>query len=353
MKNSLSVNNPVRVALAAYGMSGRLFHAPFLHANPDFELAAVLERSGSAARADYPYITSANDYDSILRDPGIDLVVVNTPNPLHYSMAKAALLAGKHVIVEKPFTPALAEARELITLAKARGLLLSVYHNRCFASGYRTAKVILERGLIGDLRNCTINVERFRPQPGPKKWKEEQNPAAGLLYDIGVHLLDEALQLFGEPLSLAADLRIQRSNGKVHDYFAIRLDYGSFFVNLNGTLLAREPAPAYVLHGEQGSYVKHAQDIQEQRLLQGISPAESRWAEENEQDWGILHNADGRNKFPTIAGSYEDFYQNIYANLNDSAPLIITPDHALRVLELLEQVIESDRLGQTLKLRAQ
>lgn len=353
MTNSLPANKPVRVALTAYGMSGRLFHAPFLHVNPNFELAVVLERSGNAARADYPYIASVNDYNSILRDPSIDLVVVNTPNPLHYPMAKAALLAGKHVIVEKPFTPTLAEARELIILANARGLLLSVYHNRCFASGYRTAKAIFTQDLIGELRSCTISVERFRPQPGPKKWKEEQNPAAGLLYDIGVHLLDEALMLFGEPLALAADLRVQRSRGKVNDYFAIRLDYGNFFVNLNGTLLAREPALAYVLHGEQGSYVKHTQDVQEQRLLQGISPGTLHWAEEDEQDWGILHNADGRNKFPTVTGGYQDFYQNIYASLRDSEPLMVAPERALRILELLEQVIESDRLGQKLRVHTQ
>jgi predicted dehydrogenase len=342
------MKKPIRVALAAYGMSGRLFHAPFIHSNPDFELAAVLERTTDFACADYPYIKTLRTYDAILQDSTIDLVVVNTPNPLHYSMAKAALLAGKHVVVEKPLTPTLAEGEELIALADSQGLLLSVYHNRCFASGYCTAQQILTQKLLGELRSCTINLERYRPQPGPKKWKEEQNPAAGLLYDIGVHLLDEALMLFGEPLSVAADLRAQRSSGKVNDFFAIRLEYGDFYVSLNGSLLAREPAPAYVLHGEQGSYVKVSQDLQELRLLQGVAPELPGWADETEAQWGILHNDSGRVKFPTVAGDYQDYYRNIYAALCDKKHLLTGPQRALRILNLVELAIESDRQGRRL-----
>lgn len=339
------MNKPVRVALAAYGMSGRLFHAPFIHANPDFELVAVLERSAKQAHIDYPHIQSLRTYDELLQDSTIDLVVVNTPNALHYPMAKAALLAGKHVIVEKPFTPTQAEAEELIALAEARDLLLSVYHNRCFASGYCTAQYLLAHKLVGELRSCTINLERFRPQPGPKKWKEEHNPGAGLLYDMGVHLLDEALMLFGEPHSLSADLRVLRSHGQVNDFFAIRLEYESFHVNLNGTLLAREPAPAYIIHGEEGSYIKQSQDLQESRLLEGVTPDTPGWADESEAQWGILHNDKGRVKLPTLAGDYQDFYRNIYAAFGDRASLLTKPQRALRILKLVELVIESDRQG--------
>lgn len=339
------MKNPVRVALAAYGMSGRLFHAPFIHTNPNFELVAVLERRTELARLDYPHIKTLRNFDALLQGPTIDLVVVNTPNALHYPMAKAALLAGKHVIVEKPFTPSLAEAEELIALAETRDLLLSVYHNRCFASGYCTAKHILAHKLIGDLRSYTINLERYRPQPGPKKWKEEHNPGAGLLYDMGVHLLDEALALFGDPHSVSADLRVLRRRGQVNDFFAIRLEYESFHVNLNGTLLAREPAPAYVIHGEEGSYVKHSQDLQEARLLDGVMPDAPGWADENEAQWGTLHNDKGRVKLPTIAGDYRDFYRNIYAAFGDRSCLLTQPQRALRILNLLETVIESDRQG--------
>lgn len=339
------MKNNIRVALAAYGMSGRVFHAPFISTHPGFELAMVLERSQRLANADYPAIVSVSDYEDILQDETIDLVVVNTPNALHYPMAKSALLAGKHVVVEKPFTPTLAEGEELIALAEKKQLLLSVYHNRCLASGYRTAKMILEKKLLGDLRSFTINIDRYRPQPGPKKWKEEQHPAAGLLYDMGVHLLDEALMLFGDPQFVAADLRVQRSSGLVNDYFSIRLDYKDFHVNLQAGLLAREAAPAYILHGEQGSYVKLTQDVQESHLLQGVSPVGDSWREEAREFWGVLHNDSGRAALPTVAGDYRDFYNNLYAALGDKSLLLTTPQRALRIMTLLERVIESGRLG--------
>lgn len=345
------MNKKLRVALAAYGMSGRLFHAPFLQANPNFELVTILERSREDSRVHVPEARIVRRYEEILTDDSIDLVVVNTPNAFHYSMSKAALLAGKHVVVEKPLTPTVAEGEELARLAERQGLMLSVYHNRRFASGYCTAKQLLEQGCLGELKNFTINLDRYRPEPGPKKWKEEENPAAGLLYDIGIHLLDEALLLFGLPESLTAELRTQRKLSKVNDYFRLRLDYAGFQVMLNASLLAREPAPAYIIHGEKGSYIKQQQDVQEARLLAGVAPTLQGWAEEDESQWGILHNDDGRKKYPTVTADYQDFYRNIYAHLCVNEILQTAPSQALLALKMIDLAHQSSQQQCTLPVR--
>lgn len=347
--------NPIQpasynVALAAYGMSGRIFHAPFLAAHPHLKLAAILERSKQEAAERYPEVAIVRRYEQLLEDPGIDLVVVNTPNTLHYDMARAALEAGKHVVLEKPFTNTVAEGQELIALAKSRGLMLSVYHNRRLQSGFKTARQLLQKQTLGDLASYRISVDRYRPEPGPKKWKEQSNPGAGLLYDIGSHLLDEALCLFGRPHSLFADLQVARRSGEVCDQFEIRLYYPQHRALLSATLLAREPGPAYVIHGSKGSYVKQEQDLQEARLADGADPTLPRWAEEPPESWGLLHNEQGRTPYPTLAGSYEDYYENIYRHLSQGQPLLVAPEQALEVIELIELAQRSQREGRTITL---
>lgn len=345
------MNKKIRVALAAYGMSGRLFHAPFLQAHSGYEVAKILERNRDDSRERVPEAEIVRNYEAILGDPEIDLIVVNTPNALHYEMTRAALLAGKHVVVEKPFTPTLVEGQDLIALANSQGLMLSVYHNRRFASGYLTAKKILAEKCLGELKVFTINLDRYRPEPGPKKWKEEINPAAGLLYDIGIHLLDESLLLFGLPNFVSADLRVQRRHGKVNDYFAIRLDYADFHVSLNASLLARMPAPAYIMHGDLGSYIKQEQDIQEAHLLAGALPLAPHWVKEDECLWGVLRNDQGAHKYPTVDGDYADFYRNIYAHLCASEPLLVPAQQGLRALNMLDLVLQSHQQQRTLPVQ--
>ena len=358
------MNKIINVALSSYGMSGRIFHAPFLQAHPWLNLAVIMERSKNESRQRYPAARIARDYRDILGDRSIGLVVINTPNPLHYPMAKAALLAGKHVILEKPFTTTVAEGRELISLAQDKGLMLSVYHNRRLQSGFKTVQKLLAEKSLGNVKSCEISIDRYRPQPGPKKWKEENNPGAGLLYDLGSHLLDEALMLFGQPQALCADLRIERDAGQACDYFHVRLDYSEINgpktncpdtsaeanssirgcrIILKASMLAREAAPAYVIHGDKGSYVKCGQDLQEERLAAGVCPTDPHWADEGESDWGILHTDSGRHKYPTVAGTYQDYYDNIYRHLNAGEALLVTPEQALRVIEMIDLVQRSAR----------
>ena len=341
----------LNVALTSYGMSGRIFHAPFIEAHPHLQLALILERSKSESALTYPSAKIVRTYEEILEDARIDLVVVNTPNALHHSMARAALMANKHVVIEKPFTTTLDEGRELIALAQEKDLMLSVYHNRRLQSGQRTTQKLLAERQLGDLKSYEMTIDRFRPRPGPKKWKEEANPGAGLLFDLGSHLIDEALTLFGLPQSLCADLRIERPGGQVCDYFDIRLDYETCKVKLKASMLAREPAPAYVLHGTDGSYVKYDQDVQEMRLAEGVLPITAHWAEEDQDSWGILHNHRGRQKYPTVSGSYQDFYNNIYRHLTEDEPLLVTADQALVVVGMIAVAERSAREQCTIILK--
>ncbi len=359
--NSLAdpMSQTIKVALSSYGMSGRIFHAPFIEAHPHLELTRILERNKQDSQQRYPNARIVREYTALIEDPDIDLVVVNTPNPLHYSMTKAALLAGKHVVVEKPFTATVDEGRELIALAQERQLMLSVYHNRRLQSGFRTVRKLLGEGLIGALNTCEISIDRYRPEPGPKKWKEEHNPGAGLLYDLGSHLLDEALILFGLPQAVYADTRIERANGKVCDYFYIRLDYSSVEpgfptghkVILKASMLAREPGPAYTLHGNKGSYIKRNQDVQEARLAEGIQPVSPHWAQEDESLWGLLHTDAGRQAYATTSGAYEDFYNNIYRHLTVQEPLLVTADQALVVIAMIDLVQRSASEQARIELR--
>ena len=333
------MNEKINTAITSFGMSGQVFHAPFLIHSPNFRITKILERTKSRSVEMVPDAEIVRSYAEVFEDPAIDLIVVNTPNYLHFEMAKEALLHGKHVVVEKPFTNTVEEGEELIELAKEKGLILSVYHNRRFDSGHKTVKEILDKKLLGNLKIFEAHFDRFRPEIGPKKWKEEQNPGAGILYDLGSHLIDEALSLFGMPVSIFADLQIQRKNGEVIDYFDINLTYNSFTVKLVAGMLMKEPGPKYILHGDAGSYLKYGNDPQEAQLMNGIFPGFDVYGIEEKSNWGILNNDNGRRKYQTLPGTYQNFYENIYQVLVHGAKLLITPKQALDVIFLIENIL--------------
>ncbi|WP_049723321.1 Gfo/Idh/MocA family oxidoreductase [Gilvimarinus polysaccharolyticus] len=331
------------VALASYGMSGQVFHAPLIAACPHLKLASVVQRSGKSAQEQYPDVHVVTDLQQVLNDPTIHIVVVNTPNALHYPMARDALRAGKHVVLEKPFSCTLDEGRKLIALAEQQGLMLTVFHNRRLQSGYLTAQKLLHDKTLGKLNTFATSIDRFRPAPGAKKWKEEPGPGAGLLYDLGSHLIDECLMLFGLPSSVYADLRIERDGARSCDYFDIRLDYPSHKCVLKASMLAREPAPAYVMHGDQGSYIKTVADVQESRLAAGTIPAHNDWAAEEPHQWGFIHLEQGRTSYPTVSGNYSYFYDNVYRHLTIGEALLVQPEQALVVVGMIDVLERSAR----------
>lgn len=345
---------PIRTALAAYGLSGKIFHAPFLMANPAFELVAVVERSKSESATLLPAPHIVRSFDALLADDSIELVVVNGPSGLHFEMASKALMAGKHVVVEKPFTATTAEARELITLAAEQQLLLTVYHNRRLESGFLTVEKLLQESALGKISQFRTCVDRFRPQLGPKLWKETANPAAGLLYDFGSHMIDEALMLFGRPKRIFADIRCQRVGATASDYFVLRFDYnnplGEFCAEMRASMVAQAPSPHYTVHGDQGSYVKNSGDIQQGLLQAGASPLTVNWCAESQGDWGKLYQAENIRPLASVDGRYTDFYDNIAAVLLEGEPLMVDPEQAFEVIELLEIAQRSAAQGCVIEL---
>lgn len=337
---------PIKTALCSFGMSGWVFHAPFIAANPGFELQGVYERSQKKAVERYPDVQSYSSLEDLLAADN-ELVVVNTPNDTHYEYAKKALQAGKHVIVEKPFTTTVEEAAELIDLARQQNKLLSVYHNRRYDSDFRTVARIIQEDWLGDIVEAEIHYDRFKEELSPKLHKEVPGPSTGSLLDLGSHLIDEALQLFGKPDAVFADIRIVRPVAKVDDYFEVLLYYPSLRVRLKGSYQVREPLAAYIVHGSKGSFLKSRADVQEAALQANIVPGSPGWGIEPEAEQGLLHTEkEGiiiREKVSTETGNYGEYYNGIYEAIRNYQPPPVTAQDGLQVVQILQAAHQSSR----------
>lgn len=346
--------NKINTALCSFGMSGWVFHAPFLAVHPGFNFYAVWERSKNIAEEKYPGVITYRSLEEMLADSNVELVVVNTPNATHYEYTKKALLAGKHVIVEKPFTATVSEAEELITLSGKLDLKLSVYHNRRFDSDFRTIKKVLDEGLLGDLIEAEFHFDRYKEEVSPKQHKEIPGPATGSLYDLGSHLIDQALQLFGFPNAIFADIRIARPYSKVDDYFDLLLYYPHHRVRLKSSYQVREPLPGYILHGSKGSFIKPKTDVQETMLQAGIAPDSEGWGIEPEAEKGLLHTEQNgevvREFINTLPGNYMDFYSGIYNSIRNHANLPVTAEEGKDVIKLIEAAFKSSELCKVIDL---
>lgn len=336
---------PVKTAVCSFGMSGRVFHAPFLHVLPEFEFYSVWERSKDLAREMYPAVRTCRSLEELLADPAVELVIVNTPNYTHYDYAKQALLADKHVIVEKPFTVTEKEAYELIDLAAKRGKKLSSYQSRRFDSDYRTVKKIVDSGVLGKIVEAEIHYDRYTPALSPKVHKETPGPGRGLLYDLGSHLIDQALQLWGEPTAVFADLFIIRDNSLVDDYMEVLLFYPGLRVRIKSSYLVREPLPSYSIFGHLGTFIKTRTDVQERRLLAGETPEGPDWGIEPDSEQGLLHTEkDGkviRERVPTEKGDYGDYFRGVYEAIRNGKPLPVTAEQGALIIRVIEKAYES------------
>ena len=280
---------PINTALLSFGMSGVVFHAPLIHVHPGFRFYAVWERTKNLAQEKYEGVKTYRSLEELLSDPKVELVVVNTPNYTHYEYTEKALLAGKHVVVEKPFTVTADEAHKLIALARRQNKCLSVYHNRRYDSDYKTVKKILDQDLLGEIVEAEFHFVRYNQSLSPKVHKEIPGPGRGALYDLGSHLVDQALQLFGMPQAVFADIQIIRPHSKVDDYFEVLLYYPGQRVRLRCSYLVKEPIPGYIIHGTQGSFIKHKTDVQEKALQAGLLPDKESWGIEPAHEKGLLH----------------------------------------------------------------
>jgi scyllo-inositol 2-dehydrogenase (NADP+) len=337
----------INTALCSFGMSGRVFHAPFINLHPGLNLYGVWERTKNLAAAKYPGVQTFRALETMLEDEAVELVIVNTPSVTHFEYAQKCLEAGKHVVVEKPFTATTQQARTLINLAAEKKKILSVYHNRRYDSDFRTIKKVLDNGWLGELVEVNIHYDRYVPVLSPKVHKETPTPAVGCLYDLGAHLIDQALNLFGMPLAVFADIAANRPGSLVDDYFDLKLFYPGFRVTLKSSYYVREALPGYQLHGKKGSFIKPKTDVQETQLQAGVLPGGDTWGTEPEAEWGLLHTErEGtviREYIASEQGNYGDYYRILYNAIIQNKPAPVQPEEALRVIQIIEAAGNSNR----------
>lgn len=345
------MSDNIRVAIIGYGYASKTFHAPLISGTPGMTLAAVSSSDEAKVRNDWPTVPVVAEPRQLLDDPNIDLIVIPTPNDTHFPLAKAALEAGKHVVVDKPFTVTLSQARELDAVARSRGRLLSVFHNRRWDSDFLTVKSLINEGLLGEVCYFESHFDRYRPQIRDR-WRERGGPGSGIWFDLGPHLLDQAIGLFGLPVSMTVDLAQLRPGAQSTDYFHAVLVYPQRRVILHATLLAAAETARFIVHGSRGSYIKYGLDPQEERLKNGERLPQEDWGYDMRD--GILTRVDGEDRseesWLTLPGHYPAYYAAIRDALNGNGENPVPASQAIQIMELIELGIESAKHRATLCL---
>ncbi|MGB7265295.1 MAG: Gfo/Idh/MocA family oxidoreductase [Terracidiphilus sp.] len=335
----------IRVGLVGFGMAGRVFHGPLLSSVEGLELAAVMERTGNKAAERYPGITVYRSLEAMLADASLGLFVVATPNGTHYELAKEILSAGKNVVVDKPMTMTSTEAAELIALAKKHRVLLAPFHNRRWDSDFLTVQKLLREGLLGRLVAFESRFDRWRPVPLTERLWKEGADGGGTLHDLGPHLGDQALALFGRPEAVSADVLREKDGSGVNDAFTIRLRYPGFAVTLEANSLSLPAGPRFHVRGTGGGYLKYGLDLQETRLNKIARIDDPSWGQEPADSWGVLRvDIDGgavSRPIPALTGDYRLFYAGIRDALLGKAAAPVTGLDGWRTARLLDWAAES------------
>lgn len=333
----------VRVGLIGYGLSGSVFQAPLINAVDGLVLAKAVSSAAGKVKKDYPQVEVVESVETLLTDTAIDLVVVSSPNPTHYLYAKQALEANKHVVVEKPFVNTLAQADELIALAAKKKRVLSVFQNRRWDNDFLTVKKCIQEGLFGDVSLYEAHFDFFRPQVGPK-WKEHTGEGSGALYDLGPHLIDQALFLFGLPKTVSCELVKQRPGAEVDDFFHLVLGYEKLRVVLQSSSITKKAGPHFQVHGNKGSMIKFGMDPQQADLQRGIRPGHALWGRDKEEHYAELvigNDLTIATRVETIPGCYEAFYKGIYEAVANGAPAPVSAMDARNGIMIIECAIKS------------
>lgn len=336
---------PIQTGLCSFGMSGRLFHAPFIESHPGFALRAIVERHRNDSVTRYPNSTLYRSVEELIADPLIELVVVNTPVQLHYAHCRAALDAGKSVIVEKPFTVTADEGSNLIKLAQEKNCFLSVYQNRRYDGDFRFIRSFIQSGRLGAIHDVEFRYDRFRPQLSGKTHKEGDQPGAGILHDLGAHLIDQALQLFGLPISIEAMLKTVRPGTDANDHFELDLFYDGFRVRLGSNMLQEPDRFSYQLLGARGQLRVARSDRQEAALLSGVKPTLQDWCPADPASSAEFIDIDrselGVESFYLPSGNYMEYYAGIHAAIRSGGNNPVLPIESLRVMELIDAAFRS------------
>lgn len=335
------MENTIKTGILSYGMSGQLFHSPFVDTHEGFEFTAVVERSQKRAHQKYPDIKSYDSVDALLADDQIELVIVNTPNNTHFEFALKALQMGKHILVEKPFTVTPAQAEQLFEVAKKNDRHALPYQNRRFDSDFLSVKKVIDSGELGKLVEVHIRFDRYKYEIGQKAAKETAVAGSGLLFDLGPHLLDQVISLFGMPLHWTKTLGHFRPNTQVDDYAHIHLTYpDELQVFVTASLLVADTKPAFALNGTKGSYLKYRTDVQEAQLMENRSPKDPLYGLEDDSQKGVLtlmtEDGSKRVENSTVSGSsYLQLFDAVYRTIREGTPYPITAEQIIKQLEIL------------------
>lgn len=335
----------IKTGIASFGLSGSTFHAPFVETNEAFELSAICERSKNEAGKTYPHVRIVRNFDELISDTSLELIIVNTPDVTHYDYCRASLEAGKHVIVEKPFVFTVAEGEELIRLATEKGRMLTVFQNRRWDGDFMTISKVLRENKIGRVVEYRAAFQRFRPQIADT-WKERNDRFVGIVYNLGPHLVDQAICLFGKPTGVFAQIRKQRTNSQIDDFCHILLIYPDLQVTLTAGMMMKEPIASFVLHGSNGSFVKMGIDPQEEQLRAGMLPTASGFGLDAPQYFGTLvYQQNGetiRETVETLPGNYRYYFDAVAKCIRKKSAPPVSPDENLLIIRILEAAYQSN-----------
>jgi scyllo-inositol 2-dehydrogenase (NADP+) len=347
----------INTAVIGFGLAGRVFHAPMINCLEEFNLKTIYTKnkeSQALIKDRYPKTAVTEDVNEIFKDEDLQLVIIAAPNTSHYSLAEQAILAGKNVVVDKPFTIDSSDADKLIELAQQKNVVLSVYQNRRWDGDFLTVKKVIESGMLGSLVEFESHMDKFRNYSN-NNWREDDAPGCGLLYDLGPHMIDQALTLFGLPSAVTADVRMQRECAKTVDNYELVLHYEKLKVTLKVGMLVKIPLPRFIVLGENGSFVKYGIDFQEDDLAAGFTPLNKKdWGLEPEEQYGrisaIVNGVDFDGIVKSEPGDYREYYKNIYQVINQGSELSVKPQQSANVIKIIEHAIKSNEMKRTLEL---
>jgi scyllo-inositol 2-dehydrogenase (NADP+) len=344
----------IKAGVIGFGLSGRYFFSPFIDEHSGFVLNSVVSSQKELVNKEYPGAMVLDSVDDIFMEDDLDLIVVASPNHTHFEYARKALEHGKHVVLEKPFTVTLNQADELISLARTKSLVLAPFQNRRWDGDFMTVKKIIGSGTLGDIVEFESHFDRYRPLYDRVQWKNDDLPGNGVLYDLGPHLIDQALALFGRPDSLFAEIKTHRLNGKIDDYFDLHIYYGNMKAILKAGVVVREPGPRFIVHGRKGSFIKYGLDPQENNLRNACKPGKCNLGDDDVDNYGLIHTEIGgkiiKEKVKTEPGSYMQFFENLYGAIAFGEQLEIKPSDGRNIIEIIEMAYLSNKSKRIIKI---
>lgn len=337
----------IKVGIIGFGYSAKTFHIPLIEASDSLVFHSISSSRQEAVKEKHPNVSIYHSPEALIASGGLDLVIITAPNDVHYSLAKLCLENGIHVVLEKPMTTTSLEAQALVALAKERSLVLSVFHNRRWDGDFLTVKKLLEEDRLGDVRYFESRFDRFRPNVR-ERWREQPGPGSGIWFDLGSHLVDQAICLFGMPKAVTARCLPTRENAKTTDYFHVQLHYENLEVVLHASSFSAAPNCRFRVEGTKGSYLKYGLDVQEEQLKDGVSPNDAEYGLEGEEDFGRLYSEASSELIGAEQGCYQQYYIKLAEALNSEGHNPVDPEEAVTVIQILELAERSSRLGETL-----